>query len=237
MSDVKIFFIPNWLDVEGHRRPVIVSGRKPACWHCSKIGHLSAVCPKKKAPKKPDQNPSTLLPVLANGEKEATIVSPTVRAVESETAEKQPPTSPLFSMATTEDSRAEWLTVGKGGRKIKPASPHSRKLSQVDTHSSPPSQSQSKTVPLQLMHKQQNLPNPNTRPKLLLNSPFLLRSGCSVKAGRSSSSSWISKSGWTSCRNLHLNQDPLDPTLHLPSNPEPSDHLPFHLRDLCLLLR
>ena len=58
--DVKTFYsVPNWLDVEGRRLPVIVSGRKPACWHCGEIGHLSAVCPGKKAPKKPDQNPGT----------------------------------------------------------------------------------------------------------------------------------------------------------------------------------
>ena len=60
MLDAKTFYsIPNWLDVEGRRLPVIVSGHKPACWHCSGIGHLSAVCPGKKAPKKPDQNPGT----------------------------------------------------------------------------------------------------------------------------------------------------------------------------------
>ena len=35
--------------------------------------------------------------------------------------------------------------MGKGGRKIQPAGPHSRKSSQVDTNSSPPSQSQSNT--------------------------------------------------------------------------------------------
>ena len=55
MLDVKTFYsVPNWLEVEGRRLPVIVSGRKPACWHCGEIGHLSAVCPGKKAPKKPD---------------------------------------------------------------------------------------------------------------------------------------------------------------------------------------
>ena len=60
MLDAKTFYsVPNWLDVEGRRLPVIVSGRKPACWHCGEIGHLSAVCPGKKAPKKPDQNPGT----------------------------------------------------------------------------------------------------------------------------------------------------------------------------------
>ena len=53
MLDAKTFYsVPN-------RLPVIVSGRKPACWHCGEIGHLSAVCPGKKAPKKPDQNPGT----------------------------------------------------------------------------------------------------------------------------------------------------------------------------------
>ena len=195
MLDVKTFYsIPNWLDVEGRRLPVIVSRQKPARWHCGEIGHLSTVCPGKKAPKKPDQNPGTLPPVLANGEKEAPIVSPTVSATESETAGKQSPTSPLSSTVTTEESRAEWLTVEKGGRKIQPAGPHSQKLSQVDTHSSPPSQSQSKTNSSSPTYAQTSKSSsPNTRPKLFLNSPLLLRSVHSVQAGRSSSSSWISK--------------------------------------------
>ena len=78
MLDVKTFYsVPNWVDVEGHRLPVIVSGHKTASWHCGDIGHLSAVCPRKKAPKKPDQNPSTLPPVSTNNEKEALVVSPT----------------------------------------------------------------------------------------------------------------------------------------------------------------
>ena len=79
MLDMKTFYyVPNWLEVEGRRLPVIVSGRKPACWHCGEIGHLSAVCPGKKAPKKPDHKPDTLSPVVkANTEKEAPVVSPT----------------------------------------------------------------------------------------------------------------------------------------------------------------
>ena len=78
MLDVKTFYsVPNWLDVEGRRLLVIVSGHKPACWHCSEIGHLSAVCPGKKAPKKPDQNPGILPPVSTNNKKEAPVVSPT----------------------------------------------------------------------------------------------------------------------------------------------------------------
>ena len=79
MLDMKTFYsVPNWLEVEGRRLPVIVSGRKPACWHCGEIGHLSAVCPGKKAPKKPDHKPGTLSPVVkTNTEKEAPVVSPT----------------------------------------------------------------------------------------------------------------------------------------------------------------
>ena len=53
MLDAKTFYsVPNWLDVEGRRLPVIVSRRKPTCWHCGEIGHLSAVCPGKKRPRK-----------------------------------------------------------------------------------------------------------------------------------------------------------------------------------------
>ena len=73
MLEAKTFYyVPNWLDVEGRRRlPVIASGRKLACWNCSEIGQLSAVCPGKEALKKPDQNPSTLQPVSTNSKKEA----------------------------------------------------------------------------------------------------------------------------------------------------------------------
>ena len=44
--------------------------------HCGEIGHLSAVCPEKKAPKKPDLNLDTLPPVMAIDQKEAPKVSP-----------------------------------------------------------------------------------------------------------------------------------------------------------------
>lgn len=33
--------IPNWLDVNGQKIPVIVSGRKPAYWHCGEKCYLS----------------------------------------------------------------------------------------------------------------------------------------------------------------------------------------------------
>ena len=85
MLYAKTFYsVPNWLDVEGRRLPVIVSGRKPVCWHCGEIGNLSAVCPGKKALKKPHQNSSTLPPVVTNSKKETPVVSPT-------SAGKKPP--------------------------------------------------------------------------------------------------------------------------------------------------
>ena len=129
MLDVKTFYsIPNWLDVEGRRLPVIVSGHKPTCWHCSEVGHLSAVCPGKKAPKKPNLNPDTLPPVIVNDKKEAHVVLPTVRATDPKSGGKKIPTSPLSSAAATEESKAEWLTVGKGGEKIQPAGTQSEAL-------------------------------------------------------------------------------------------------------------
>ena len=132
MLDVKTFYsVPNWLEVEGHRLPVIFSGRKPACWHCGEIGHLSTVCLGKKALKKPDQKLGTLPPVVSNTEKEAPVVSPTSAGIKK----NPPPSSPTVN---TEESGAEWLTVGKGGRKLQPADPHSRKLTQVGTNIPPP---------------------------------------------------------------------------------------------------
>ena len=86
MLDVKTFYsIPNWLDVEGCKLPVILSGQKPACWHCIEIGHLSAVCWGKKSPKKPNQNPGTLPPVLTNNEKGAPVVLPTSAGIKTPT--------------------------------------------------------------------------------------------------------------------------------------------------------
>ena len=81
MLDVKTFYsIPDLLDLERRRLPVIVSGRKLACWHCGEIGHFSAVYPGKKALKKPDPARDTFSPAMAISEKEAPVVSPTESA-------------------------------------------------------------------------------------------------------------------------------------------------------------
>ena len=94
MLDMKTFYsVPNWLEVEGRRLPVIVSGRKPACWHCGEIGHLSAVCPKK-----PDHKTGTLPPVVTtNTEKEAPVVSLTP-------AGKKIPTLPSSPTVNSEEA-------------------------------------------------------------------------------------------------------------------------------------
>ena len=68
---------------------------------------LSRGLPRKKTLKKPDQNPGTLRPVKANDEKEAQVVSLTVRASVLDSAGDKPPTSPLSSAATTEESKVE----------------------------------------------------------------------------------------------------------------------------------
>ena len=52
MLESKNFSIPNGLDLEECRLPVILTGRKPTSWHCGEIGHLSAICLGKKAPLK-----------------------------------------------------------------------------------------------------------------------------------------------------------------------------------------
>ena len=194
--DAKTFFsVPNWLDVEGRRLPVIVSGRKPACWHCGEIGHLSAVCPGKKAPKKPDQDAGTPPPVGKNNDKkEAPVVSPTSAAIKSLT----PPTS---STVSSEEAGGEWLTVGKGGRKIQPADPQSRKSARVGTSSSPTSGSyaqQSKSPP----SSSRRLP-PKTPPKR--SAPPLVGS---FSPGRERFEQL-----------MEFNQGPLDPPLHHPGSP------------------
>lgn len=40
--------IHNWIYIDGKKLSVIVSERKPVCWHCGETGHCSAVCPCKK---------------------------------------------------------------------------------------------------------------------------------------------------------------------------------------------
>ena len=158
MLDMKTFYsVPNWLEVEGRRLPVIVSGRKPACWHCGEIGHLSAVCPGKKAPKKPDHKPGTLSPVVkSNPEKEAPVVSPTP-------AGKKNPTPPSSPTVNSDEAKAEWLTVGKGGRKLQPEDPRSQKSSQVGTDSSTPPSKTSNTNKLPT-YAQKSSPPKNKSP-------------------------------------------------------------------------
>ena len=162
MLDMKTFYsVPNWLEVEGRRLPVIVSGRKPACWHCGEIGHLSAVCPGKKAPKKPDHNHDTLSPVVKiNTEKEAPVVSPTP-------AGKKNPTPPSSPTVNSEEAKAEWLTVGKGGRKLQPEDPRSQKSAQVGTDSLPPSKKSNSPPPTyaQKSSPPKNKGPPKTPPK------------------------------------------------------------------------
>ena len=161
MLDMKTFYsVPNWLEVEGRRLPVIVSGRKPTCWHCGEIGHLSAVCPGKKAPKKPDHKHDTLSPVVkSNTEKEAPVVSPTPAGKKNST----PPSSPTVN---SEEAKAEWLTVRKGGRKLQPEDPRSQKSSQVGTDSSTPSK-KSNSPPISSAQKSspKHILPPKTPPK------------------------------------------------------------------------
>ena len=162
MLDMKTFYsVPNWLEVEGRRLPVIVSGRKPACWHCGEIGHLSAVCPGKKASKKPNHKHDTLSPVVKiNTEKEAPVVSPTP-------AGKKNPTPPSSPTVNSEEAKAEWLTVGKGGRKLQPEDPRSQKSAQVGTDSSPPSKKSNSPPPTyaQKSSPPKNKVPPKTPPK------------------------------------------------------------------------
>ena len=214
MLDVKTCYsVPNWLDVEGRSLPVIVSGRKPACWHCGEIGHLSAICPGRSPEKARPEFP----PVSTNNEKEAPVVSPTSAGI-------TPP--PLSSTVSTEESGAEWLTVGKGGKKIQPTDLHSRKSSQVGTNSSPHSQSQSKSnstsFPPASKSYAQTIISPKSKypPKTTPKQPTLPKARSSVQAGRNLKNSWILKSSWTRSLNPLHDQSPLIPPLHLQSSLE-----------------
>ncbi len=85
----------------------------------------AARLPREEGSEKPNINPVSLPPFIANDEKEAHVVLSTVRATDPKSAEKKIPTSPLSSAATIKESKAESLTVGKGGRKPQPAGPQS----------------------------------------------------------------------------------------------------------------
>ena len=76
-SDSKIFYsIPNWLDLEGHTLPVIVTGKKPACWLCGEICLPTANCRRKKSPEKvPDHIHNPFSPPMANGKKGTPVYS------------------------------------------------------------------------------------------------------------------------------------------------------------------
>ena len=64
-------FIFNLLDLEECRLPVILTRRKPGCWHCGEIGHLLANCPGKKVLEKSLTICRILSPPIAKGKKEA----------------------------------------------------------------------------------------------------------------------------------------------------------------------
>jgi len=121
--------VPNFLDLEGRRLSVIVTGRKPACWNCFKTGHLSSNCPGKKAPVIATSKTRDTLPLPKSpGRKEASEAEPAVRTTTSEKVgvEQQTPPSPkTSSLGTTGNDEGEWLTAGKGGRKVQTAVPQS----------------------------------------------------------------------------------------------------------------
>ena len=77
LDSTTFYSIPNWLDLEGCRLPVIVTGRKSACWHYDEIGHLFMVCLGKKTPQKiPDRMQNNQPTGLVNGKMEVPIVLP-----------------------------------------------------------------------------------------------------------------------------------------------------------------
>ena len=115
------YFIPHWLGLEGHRLPVIVTGKKTACWHSGEISHLSAVCLRKKAPQKtPNHMRNTHLPASAKTKMEAPVVLPAIRASSPGTAEEKE-VYPLFLIQLARSPpTSQKKIVGKGGRKIQP---------------------------------------------------------------------------------------------------------------------
>ena len=138
MMDSETFYsVPNFLDLGGRKITIIVAGRKPSCWLCSQVGHLSANCPGKKAPEKASDHTQNAPPpsTANNNKKEASIVSPTVGTkVSVSVGEKKKSAPPPSETSTLEKSKREWLTVGKGGRKIQTAEPQSHLVSQKDTN-------------------------------------------------------------------------------------------------------
>ena len=140
MIDVKTFYsLPNWL-------PVIVTGRKPACWHCGETSHLSVICPGKKTPlKAPDRS-----------------LPPAVKTPISVPVGFKPvPPPPLRWL---QKSKEKWLTIVKTGRKVQPADTQSPKVSLVGTDSSEPLTPISRKLPSPKQHHEkkirlQNLPN------------------------------------------------------------------------------
>ena len=62
--------IPNWLHINGHKLPVIITGRRATCWHCKKTGYSwDNTCP---------HTHKHLLPSIDQEKKETPIVLPTV---------------------------------------------------------------------------------------------------------------------------------------------------------------
>ena len=194
---------------EGRRLPVIVSGRKPACWHCGEIGHLSAVCPGKKAPKKPDQNPRH--PHTCCNKQREKKEAP--RSLAHFSGNKKPPL-PLRHLRLVPKRRGAsgwpWEKVG-GRSNQRILIPESRP--QVGTNSSPTSKSYAERIKSPTFKK---FP-PKTPPKQSTH-PLVRSFG----PGREKFEQLLEfKKRLDPTEEVDPpNQDPLDPPLHHPSSPE-----------------
>lgn len=96
--------IPYYIEAENEKLPIVVAGRRPACWICGEVGHLTYTCPKKqKAPRNPQNW------VLSHLELDAQVGSKMPETVEKSNKDYPPKISPdeFDSVCNTEAASPE----------------------------------------------------------------------------------------------------------------------------------
>lgn len=121
--------IPNSLEIGGKYYPVIVTGRKPACWKCGVIGYLTPFCPVKASgvPPKPDTPRADTTSSTA----------PVICLYAADTGGEKAPVGSLpdltFPAKKKVEQKQEWQAVGRARGKLHAAGSHSSEAPRAST--------------------------------------------------------------------------------------------------------
>ena len=78
--------VPYYIEANGEKLPVVVAGRRPACWICNEVGHLTFTCPTRIKPAQPNPKNRVLehLTPKAAADKKTSSSKPTAETVTPE---------------------------------------------------------------------------------------------------------------------------------------------------------